>query len=218
MNTVNPEILKWLEEDHDRKWNQSAMHETRFGSNLREALYIENDQVVYWEDFLNKEIFTQHEIPKTKDELFKIFTKSPIKKKPKAGSSETKSLSDDFGNLLITRNNGTRVLISLRLVADKRLRRIGTINLAQKTIDMDRKRNIHLFKKTNSYGFNHNLLNRTKLFDKVRLRDETKEWLIPVNHILENGHFLNFKNQGGFELQIFLPLDKMEQFSRKAKI
>lgn len=212
------QVIEWLKEDKDRIWEQSRPHPNRFGSNKRDAVYVFDDHILYWEDYHKPDKFTKHEFPKSKLEFDKILTKNPATKMPKRSGDTTKSVSDEFGNLLISRTNGKRVLISLKLVAEKRPRKIGTINIAQKTIDMERVRNKHLFRKSNSYGFNHNLLKKTLLFDKVRLRDDQNEWLIPKDFILENGHFLNFKNQGGFELQIFLPLEMMEQFKRNPKI
>lgn len=130
----------------------------------------------------------------------------------------TKSISDEYGNLIITRNNGKRVIVSIKLVSEKRPRKIGVINIARKSIDMERNRSKHLFRKTNSYGFNHNLLKKTLLFDNIRLRDDKVEWLIPKDYILDNGHFFNFLNKGGFELQVFIKLEEIEQFKRNPKI
>lgn len=140
-------------------------------------------------------------------------------KKPRKPKSKdvTKSVSDDVGNLLLCKNNGTRIILSLKLIRESRYRRIGVINLAQKTITVKRKRSIHLFLKNNSYGFNHKLLSETKLFTKVRLHDEFGEWLIPNEFILENGKYLNFKESGGFELQRFVTLESIEQFKREPK-
>jgi len=135
----------------------------------------------------------------------------------KATNDIIKSASDDLGNLLVCKNNGKRILLSLKLISERRYRKIGVINLAQKTLSVSRERKKHLFRKSGSYGFNHKLLNETKQFDKVRLNDEVSEWLIPVKFILENGHFLNFVNHGGFELQIFIPLHMIDEFKRENK-
>lgn len=136
--------------------------------------------------------------------------------KPK---EEVVSISDDYGNLIVVSNNGKRLIINLRLVSEgNRHRRIGVVNLAAKTIEIRRNRAKHLFRKGNAYGFNHKLLSDAKLFNTVRLKDDESEWKIPVAFILEYGEFLHFKNSGGFERQIFVSLEKIEEFKRKHKI
>ena len=53
-----------------------------------------------------------------------------------------------------------------------------------------------------------------KQFNTIRLQDEFNRWTIPLQYILENGEFLFFKEQG-FEKQIFISLNKIEQFKKK---
>jgi hypothetical protein len=60
-------------------------------------------------------------------------------------------------------------------------------------------------------------LDNAKLFDDVLLIDDSGAYLIPRKYILEEGKFMNFKNNGGFELQIFLSLDLIEDFTTKPK-
>jgi hypothetical protein len=63
------------------------------------------------------------------------------------------------------------------------------------------------------------LLNAAKVFDKINLIDEHDEWIIPVKYILEKGDFLHFKNEeNGFERQIFIPLEKIENFKKQPTI
>jgi hypothetical protein len=50
------------------------------------------------------------------------------------------------------------------------------------------------------------------MVDKVFLYDEKRRWILPKNVIIEKGKFLNFKNNGGFELQIFVPLDEINDY------
>lgn len=141
-------------------------------------------------------------------------------RKPRKASSpdEIRVISDDYGNNLTVFNNGKRVKVRLKLVKETKSRNIGVINLQRKILEVKRNRVRHLFNKTNSYGFNHKLLADAKLFDKVRLTDEFEEWLIPKEFILKNGSFLNFLNKGGFELQIFIPIDSLNEFRKKPKI
>lgn len=134
--------------------------------------------------------------------------------KPK---DEIKTLSDEYGNLILVCNNGVRIVLKLKLKSEKRTRRLGVINLGQKTIEIKRDSTKHLFKKNRSYGFNYQVLNDGKKFDNVRLKDEANEWLIPKSYILDNGKFLFFKEEG-FERQVFVTLAEIEQFRRTTKI
>lgn len=133
-------------------------------------------------------------------------------KKAKA-KDVVKSISDDAGNIVVVKNNGKRIILILKLVSETRYRKLGIVNLAQKSFEVKRKREKHLFRKSYSYGFNSKLLHDAKMFNTVRLSDETCRWTIPVSFILENGTYLNFKGQG-FETQIFINLDKIEQFKK----
>jgi hypothetical protein len=117
-------------------------------------------------------------------------------------------IPDKFGNAIIVSGNS----ISLKLKSEKRIRQIGTINLKDKYLSVDRIRSKHLFRKNNSYGFNHYVLFNATKFDKVLLSDDFGTWLIPISIILEKGSFLHF-NKDGFELQIFLPLDIITKYS-----
>ena len=111
-------------------------------------------------------------------------------------------IPDKFGNSIIVLEN----IISLQLKSEKRKREIGVINFKEKYLSVNRIRDKHLFRKNNSYGFNHYILSNAKKFDKIMLSDDYGTWLIPIKLILEKGSFLHFNNEG-FELQIFLPLD-----------
>lgn len=127
-----------------------------------------------------------------------------------------RTVGDDFGNLLKCSNNGKRIIISLKLTSEQKHRRLGVINLAQKSIQIRRDRDKHLMYKFDGYGFNHKLLADSKLFDTIRLSDNLAEWVIPKQFILDNGKFLNFKGQG-FELQTFVTLSQIEQFKKEPK-
>ncbi len=133
--------------------------------------------------------------------------------KKKTGQSDfiiRKFFIDDDNYLMIKSNHK---LIHLRLkLKDDKPRLIGTVTKSTRTIEMRRKRAVHLFRKTNSYGFNNYVLTEQNSFDWVRLSDDAgNHWKIPVKYILENGAYLNFKNEG-FELQRFVSLESLEQF------
>jgi len=127
---------------------------------------------------------------------------------------DIKTVDDQYGNLIRCCNNGRRIVLSLKLAAEKRARRLGFINISTQTFFVRRNSKKHLFIKLNAYGFNYKILSETSNFDKVRLDDEKFSWIIPVKYILENGVFLNFLNKGGFELQIFISLSKIESYKR----
>jgi hypothetical protein len=101
--------------------------------------------------------------------------------------------------------------VSIYLAAERRKRKMGTINIAMKTISIDRKRGKHLHRSSQSYGFCHKLLSEGRLFTHVHLTDEHGTFLIPVRKILDSGKFLFFKQQG-FERQIFFPVASMEEY------
>lgn len=124
-----------------------------------------------------------------------------------------KTISDERGNCLYCKDNGKRIIVTLKLVAETRSRRIGIVNQKRKTFDIRRNREQHLFERSNSYGLNYHLIKNAKTFSKVRITDEKNQWLVTTDFILKNGTFLNFIRVG-FELQIFIALEKLEPFKR----
>jgi hypothetical protein len=117
---------------------------------------------------------------------------------------------DEKGNELIAKTNDNVISLYLKLV-EKSERLLGIIDKKEKTFQIKRNREKHLFKRNKSYGFNHYVLKNAKTFDKIYLLDDVTSWIIPVKFILENGSFMQFQQQG-FELQIFIPLEKIAQF------
>ena len=126
----------------------------------------------------------------------------------------TKQISDSAGNKIIASNNGDRIKVLLKLNSELRSRLLGYVNIKSKSIKIIRKKEVHLLYKNNSYGFNHTLLADAKTFDKILLKDELNSWKIPTQFILDNGKFLFFKEQG-FERQIFISLEQLNQFKTK---
>jgi len=119
-------------------------------------------------------------------------------------------IKDKFGNSIY--RSGDNVF--LELVNESRNRKLGRIKGT--VIEMFRDPKKHLLYKLNAYGFNHNLLDRLNKVKEVLLSVESKKYLIPIKYILENGSFLNFKEQG-FELQIFLEVEKIKGFEVSSK-
>jgi hypothetical protein len=123
------------------------------------------------------------------------------------------SKSDEHGNMLklyfYPKTNMSRVTLMLK--AEKRERELGVIDHKTKRLECRRDATKHLFLKFNAYGLNYSLVN-DPMVDKVFLYDEKRRWILPKNVIIEKGKFLNFKNNGGFELQIFVPLDEINDY------
>lgn len=123
-------------------------------------------------------------------------------------------VDDEGGNKLQIKQNDKLIIPTLLLKNDKP-RRLGVVTKSTRTIDIKRKVDKHLFIKGNSYGFCYFLLNNQTSFDWIRLSDDRgNHWKIPVKFVLDNGKFLFFKGQG-FEKQIFVSLESIEQYRVK---
>lgn len=126
---------------------------------------------------------------------------------------------DADGNSLLIMQTDNIIKLYLKLKAEARKRMIGFVNVNTKTLYVERQRGKHLFRKLNAYGFCYHIIKDAKKFNQIRLKDETGEWLIPTSFILdkenEEKKYLHFKGKGGFELQVFTPLDSIEQFRRE---
>lgn len=120
---------------------------------------------------------------------------------------------DSSGNILRAYWYGKVSRMTLQLAKEKREREIGVIDHELKRFEIKRDPKKHLFLKFNAYGINHSLLNEG-LFDKVLINDTKNVWEIPNEQILKIGKFLHFKNNGGFELQIFIPLDEIKEYKQ----
>lgn len=139
-------------------------------------------------------------------------------KKAEPKLMHTYIINDEQGDSLVSEHFDHVIKLSLKLKSEQgRKRLLGLIDEKSRVMTIRRKRDKHLHYKTNSYGFNHFILDNAKLFDDVLLIDDCGAYLIPRKYILEEGKFMNFKNNGGFELQIFLSLDLIEDFTTKPK-
>ncbi len=128
----------------------------------------------------------------------------------------TSQMLDEEGNSLFIVSKLNIIVIYLRLKSESRKRKIGFVNTNTRTLHITRKRWEHLFRKTNSYGFCYHIIKDAKRFNQIELKDEYDRWRIPTSFILDkqNAKYLHFKEKGGFELQIFIPLCAIEQFKR----
>lgn len=96
--------------------------------------------------------------------------------------------------------------ITLHLKGKRAGRNIGRVRLADRVLEVSRKRDKHLMLKANAYGFNEYVLREAKRFDKIELTDEYGTYLFSRQLVLDMGKYLHFKEEG-FEKQIFLSLN-----------
>lgn len=132
-------------------------------------------------------------------------------RKPKETIQKRFEVLDNSGNKILTEHFPSTVRILLQLKSEEKSRLIGTIDRATETLKIKRDRSRHLFLKNRSYGFNHNVLKLSKLFNKIHISDKEAKWLVTKEYILEKGEFLHFINNGGFELQIFVKLSVLSE-------
>ena len=136
----------------------------------------------------------------------------------------SKIISDEAGNFIIV--DGEFLKIKLKTEVG-RIRMVGQIDFEKRILHVIRHRSRHLHQKSKSYGFNYYVLSTAVTFDKIMLKEVSGSmtrtgnggkvlgrYIIPVDVILEKGHYLP-ESSSGFELQIFLTLEDMEQFKRK---
>ncbi len=121
--------------------------------------------------------------------------------------------TDKFGNRVWV-DEFNNVFIKLSKETKKRV--VGIIHDDTRSLHTPRKLS-HVFKKLNAYGFNYYILQKTKRFDTIELDDANGIYRIPVSVILDEGQFYHFGVQG-YELQIFLPLDRIYQFRIKPRL
>jgi hypothetical protein len=96
--------------------------------------------------------------------------------------------------------------ITLHLKGKKAARNIGRVRLADRVLEVSRKREKHLMRKANAYGFNEYVLREAKKFDRIELTDEYGTYLFSRQLVLDMGRYLHFKEEG-FEKQLFLSLN-----------
>jgi hypothetical protein len=123
-------------------------------------------------------------------------------------------IDENGDNKVMVKSTVKTKTIHLLLKGENRKRLVGTITRSTKAITIKRKRQEHLFRAGNAYGFNAYILREAKDFDTIMLSDEFSHWRIPVKFILEHGKHLLF-SQVGYELQLFVSLEQLEQYRVK---
>ena len=114
----------------------------------------------------------------------------------------------DFGEIRLTLPN-------------QKPRNIGWLNDSGDSFHSQRNPAKHLHYKSDSYGFNYELLRDGNFVWVIIHLPFNKLLVTSRNHILEKGSFLHFANKG-FEKQIFLPLtefgiDKARETEKRLK-
>lgn len=88
----------------------------------------------------------------------------------------------------------------------------GSLHYPTGELKVFKKRAIHEHHRTQSYGFNYNLLTQSKHIKKIRIFEENggynAEYLVDKQIILELGTVMNFIG----EKQIFFKISLLEQF------
>jgi len=118
-----------------------------------------------------------------------------------------KLFTDKDGNIVFIKDSEIR----LRIKGHKRIRKLFSIHKPLNLIYCERKRKKHLHIKSDSYGFNWEVLMKAKSVENVLLKDELGMYLIPIKFIKDRGQFMHFAKKK-FELQIFLPLEEINKY------
>lgn len=93
------------------------------------------------------------------------------------------AVMDNNSNCLLYFQDGK---VGLWLETEQRDRNLGVIK--EKTLFVKRDSEKHLHRKSNSYGFNYNLLKMLKLFDKIVLTEDNENmYVMPKDIILNMG-------------------------------
>lgn len=91
-------------------------------------------------------------------------------------------------NKMIMHHSDKTIVLYIQLQAGRgRKRKIGVVTKSTETIIIKRNREKHLFRKMDAYGFNQYILENTKSFKTVWLKDDFSDWKIPVSFILQIG-------------------------------
>jgi len=124
-------------------------------------------------------------------------------------------LQDNFGNVIIVENNKRRISVYLRLASERHRRLIGHIDPKYLTLHIERELSKHLLKKANAFGINNTLLQKSKTFNYICLHetDTDQIYIFDKQWAIDNGTYLFFK-QEGFEKQIFLNRDHLQQWRK----
>lgn len=133
-------------------------------------------------------------------------------------SSVINTQPDERGNYFSVESDQLMMVRSIwiHLSSENKSRNIGVLYVKDRVLKIKRNRARHLFKKNNSYGLNEHIIRTAILFDHILIDDDYGVYRIPREEIIDKGTYLDFK-QIGFEKQIFLSLEIIEQYRTSAK-
>lgn len=114
---------------------------------------------------------------------------------------------DYHGNTVFVKGGKIR----LRIKGTDRVRTLFHIHKDLNYIACERKPSKHLHRKSNSYGFNWDVLQKADIVENVLVREGKKNYLVPIQEIKNRGTFLWFSTKQ-CELQIFLSLDEIKKY------
>lgn len=90
-----------------------------------------------------------------------------------------------------------------------RKREIGELD--SRTLTVHRNPKLHLLRKWNAYGFNHELMNDDRFFDVIIIEEpENKRYIVSREDIMRYGRVYQAPE---FEKQIFISLDTLREIS-----
>lgn len=93
--------------------------------------------------------------------------------------------------------------------------KVGTINKADRQIVIFRVRDKHLHMRTNSYGFNNFLIQKSSLIDTIKIIEDnsgiSNTYIVSRRSVLDIGSVANWID----EEQIFVTLEYLERFCKQ---
>lgn len=131
--------------------------------------------------------------------------------------------SDKSGNMLIITQEPVygNKKIFIHLITEAMPRFIGEVDKQNGILLIRRKRDRHLHREMNAYGFNFILIRDAKLFTQVLLEEEVttnfhQRYLIPTKDIMNYSTVKYFKEEG-LEMQYFMKLEQLSRYITKKK-
>ena len=118
---------------------------------------------------------------------------------------------DKQGNALVFTEWPSWVQIDLHLAAEEKPRHIAQCDHMMQVIRFQRDSKKHLFQKTQSYGFCHDLVSMQNWVTIV-VNTEKDQYVMSRGDFLKAGKFLHFQSQG-FETQIFVPVEILSNYA-----
>ena len=116
---------------------------------------------------------------------------------------------DEAGNRLVSLNGKWELVLK-----DKPRRMLGV--LKDGTFSTSRKRDKHVYRRLDAYGFCDVLFDKLPKGTRLKITDEKGVYIIPVDKVNKNKIYDSFEKSEGFEKQAFLDIDFIEKHKMKA--